>query len=595
MTSQFSIADFGVLAAVLGISALIGVYFAWKGRKSTNNKEFLVGNRRLQVFPVTLSMMASFLSSIALIGIPAENYVHSFQYIVCISGIVISIILAAHVFLPVFYDMEMVSVNQYLEKRFKSVFLRKLTSLLTILQVSLYMGIVLYGPSLALGSVTGLPIWLSIILNGTVCAFYTALGGIKAVVWTDVVQMLLMITGFLMVIIKGSIMAGGIDSVFQTAKEAGTLVVFDFSADVHKTFTFWSILFGGGMHWIIGFCTSQTIVQRYCGLPSKSNARRALYANMLGISFTVALSCVCGLVLFSVYRHCDPVKASVIRKYDELMPHFVAENLNYMPGLSGLFVAAVYSGSLSTMSSGYNSMAAITWEDFIQSKFKLSPAAIVWTTKGIAAAYGLLAIVIAFLASFLSSVLRASYVLTGAAGGATGALFFIGVLFPWCGKKAALLSLLLGMGVSAWISVGSIIYPKQPAVARTGLDGCTFNYTLRGPSQGWYPTEGILKLYHIGYPWVPAISFFTTLAMGMLIPSLFGFKNADPVDPKLLTPVVRRFYTRPGRSGETTLNDKAKNKILPLGTKNNQTKGCINPTLRICNEKQPPNLSSTTL
>lgn len=90
-----------------------------------------------------------------------------------------------------------------------------------------FMGVVLYGPSLALGSVTGLPVWLSIVLNGSVCAFYTTAGGIKAVVWTDVLQVLLMICGLLIVTIKGFILTGGPSAVFDTVNKHGLLEFFE--------------------------------------------------------------------------------------------------------------------------------------------------------------------------------------------------------------------------------------------------------------------------------------------------------------------------------------------------------------------------------
>ncbi|KAH9367363.1 hypothetical protein HPB48_010158 [Haemaphysalis longicornis] len=108
----FHAADYCVLVAVLGLSSFIGVYFAWKDRRSTNNKEFLVGNRQLQLFPVTMSMMASFLSAIAILGVPSESFIHGSQYMVNFVGLIIGIFLAANVFLPVFYEIDMISANQ---------------------------------------------------------------------------------------------------------------------------------------------------------------------------------------------------------------------------------------------------------------------------------------------------------------------------------------------------------------------------------------------------------------------------------------------------------------------------------------------------
>lgn len=540
----FHAADYCVLVAVLGLSSFIGVYFAWKGRRSTNNKEFLVGNRQLQVFPVTMSIMASFLSAIAILGVPSESFINGSQYMVNFLGVVIGILLAAHVFLPVFYEIDMISVNQYLEKRYNSTFIRKFTSAITVLQMCFYLGVVLYGPSLALGSVTGLPVWLSILLNGSVCAFYTTIGGIKAVVWTDVMQMLLMISGFFIVLIKGLMMTGGPAAVFDAVDKHGLLEFFDMSFDFQKTFTFWSVVVGSTITWTMSMCTNQTMIQRYCSLKSIKKARAALYVNILGVGGTLTLSAFCGLVLFAHYHQCDPVKASVINKYDEMMPYFVMDVLGHLPGMTGLFVTAVYSGSLSTMSSGYNALAAITWEDFLKPRLKLSPKGVMWATKAIAAAYGLLTIVIAFLAGTLPSILSATFVTTGCFIGASGGIFFLGLLFPWCGGKTVIISMLTGMALSFWVAIGGMVYPRKPVIARTTVEACTFNYTLKVPPSRTYYSGGVYDLYHVSYMWIPVISFLSTTFVAVVVTLVLGTKNSPDVDPKLLAPGIREYYIR---------------------------------------------------
>nr|XP_037279657.1 sodium-coupled monocarboxylate transporter 2-like [Rhipicephalus microplus] len=192
----FHPADYCVLVAVLGLSTLIGVFFAWKDRRSTDKKDFFGGSKQM-------------------------------QHMVAVIGVAIASLVAAHVSLPVFYHMDMISVNQYLENRFNSVLIRKIISALTVIEVCFYLGVVLYGPSLALGSVTGLPVWVSIVLNGSVCAFYTTIGGIKAVVWTDVLHVLLMIFGLLIVLIKGFMVIGEPSAVFDVVNKEGLLEFFE--------------------------------------------------------------------------------------------------------------------------------------------------------------------------------------------------------------------------------------------------------------------------------------------------------------------------------------------------------------------------------
>ncbi|XP_075548204.1 sodium-coupled monocarboxylate transporter 1-like isoform X4 [Dermacentor variabilis] len=540
----FHAADYCVLVVVLGISSFIGVYFAWKDRRSTNKKDFFGGSKQLQMCPVAMSMIASFMSAIAILGIPAENFLNGSQFMVSFISIIIASVLAAHVFMPVFYDMDMISVNQYLEKRFNSVVIRKFASALNVIEMCFFMGVVLYGPSLALGSVTGLPVWLSIVLNGSVCAFYTTLGGIKAVVWTDVMQILLMIFGLLIVSVKGFILTGGPSAVFDTVSKHGLLEFFDMSMDFQKTFTFWSVVFGTGINWMTGFCTNQIMVQRYCSLSSTRKARTALYINMVGIIAILTTSSLCGLLLFALYHHCDPVKASIISKYDQLMPYFVMDTLGHLPGITGLFVTAVYSGSLSTLSSGYNALAAITWEDFLKPVVKLSPTGVMWAMKALAAGFGFIAVAIAFLSGGLPSILSAAFVMTGSIKGATCAVFFLGLLFPWCGSTTALISMFTGLAMALWVAVGRMLYPAKPTAARTTLGACTLNYTVRVLPQRTYYAGGIYDLYNVSYMWIPVISFFVTLVVAIFFTVICGFKKSAYVDPSFIAPCMRKIYLK---------------------------------------------------
>ncbi|XP_075548203.1 sodium-coupled monocarboxylate transporter 1-like isoform X3 [Dermacentor variabilis] len=467
----FHAADYCVLVVVLGISSFIGVYFAWKDRRSTNKKDFFGGSKQLQMCPVAMSMIASFMSAIAILGIPAENFLNGSQFMVSFISIIIASVLAAHVFMPVFYDMDMISVNQYLEKRFNSVVIRKFASALNVIEMCFFMGVVLYGPSLALGSVTGLPVWLSIVLNGSVCAFYTTLGGIKAVVWTDVMQILLMIFGLLIVSVKGFILTGGPSAVFDTVSKHGLLEFFDMSMDFQKTFTFWSVVFGTGINWMTGFCTNQIMVQRYCSLSSTRKAR-------------------------------------------------------------------------TTLSSGYNALAAITWEDFLKPVVKLSPTGVMWAMKALAAGFGFIAVAIAFLSGGLPSILSAAFVMTGSIKGATCAVFFLGLLFPWCGSTTALISMFTGLAMALWVAVGRMLYPAKPTAARTTLGACTLNYTVRVLPQRTYYAGGIYDLYNVSYMWIPVISFFVTLVVAIFFTVICGFKKSAYVDPSFIAPCMRKIYLK---------------------------------------------------
>lgn len=112
MTPTFSIIDYCIFAAFLVASASIGVFFAWKGRKQNSNEEFLTGGRKLQMFPVVMSLAASFVSTNTILGVPAEIYTLGTQFSVHLIGFVIAVLLAAKVFVPIFYDLQLTSINK---------------------------------------------------------------------------------------------------------------------------------------------------------------------------------------------------------------------------------------------------------------------------------------------------------------------------------------------------------------------------------------------------------------------------------------------------------------------------------------------------
>ncbi|KAM7307304.1 sodium-coupled monocarboxylate transporter 2 [Ixodes scapularis] len=538
----FAFADYVVLVGFLLLSASIGVYFAWADRRRQSNRTFLTANKQLGWFPVSLSMMASFLSSIAILGLPAEVFLHGSTLWINVLSAIVAISLAAFVFMPIYYKMDITSINQYLELRFKSAVVKDIASGIFILATLLYTGVVLYGPSLALGAVTGIPVSTSILLNGLVCTFYTTIGGIKAVVWTDVVQMVLIFVGYIMVIISGVYHIGGISKVWEVAEKGGRITFLNLSVSPYDTYTSWNMFSCWTVVWMAAYCAGQTQVQRYSSIGSLKDARKAVLLNVPGVSITLLLSVITGLVLFAVYSDCDPRLTGDIKKADQLMPYIVQDLLRDYPGLSGTLVASVFSGSLSTLSSGYNALAAVTWKDFIEPRVEFSEKKAVFVTRGIAAAYGLLSISIAFLSGTLPSIVQASNSLVGAMTGPLLAIFFLGVFFPFCKKKGVTAGALIGVALASWHAMGSIAYPRASYGLPTSTAGCVdFNQTLTSGSLETPPIpNGILMFYHISYVWTGCMGFLSALFVGIVVSLVFERSDKAQVDPEHICPLVRK-------------------------------------------------------
>lgn len=184
-----------------------------------------MADRNMSIFPVAVSLMASFMSAISLLGVASENYFYGFQFVVINFSYLIATPIASYLYLPVFFGLQKTSTYEYLELRFGPQ-IRTLASLTYTLQMVLYNGIVLYAPAIVLEAVTGLDRLISILVVGLVCTFYSTLGGMKAVLFTDLLQSFLMFGAVFSVVIFSAIQVGGLGQIFAIAGESGRL---DFS------------------------------------------------------------------------------------------------------------------------------------------------------------------------------------------------------------------------------------------------------------------------------------------------------------------------------------------------------------------------------
>ncbi|XP_036976770.1 sodium-coupled monocarboxylate transporter 1 isoform X2 [Acanthopagrus latus] len=438
-----------------------------------------MGGRRLTALPVSLSLTASFMSAITVLSNPAEVYRYGANIGFYGISYVLTMVVTSEVFLPVFYRLSITSTYEYLELRFNRT-IRLLGTVLFIAQTILYTGIVIYAPALALNQVTGMDLWGAVISTGVVCTFYCTLGGLKAVVWTDVFQLGVMLAGFLSVIIRSVVLKDGVLPIISDSQEGGRLNFWDFDTNPLRRHTFWTISIGGTFVWVSIYGINQAQVQRYISCKSIIHAKLSLYINLLGLLSILLCSVFAGMCLFSVYKDCDPWTAGLVSAPDQLMPYLVMDILRDYPGLPGLFVAAAYSGSLSTVSSSINALAAVTVEDLIKPYTSMSEKHLSWTSKGLSLIYGVLCIGMAGLASLMGGILQAAISIFGIIGGPLLGLFTLGILCPFANSKGVLLGLMSGLVVSLWLGIGAQIYPPTPAMTRPlslTTEGCNFTTT----------------------------------------------------------------------------------------------------------------------
>jgi sodium-coupled monocarboxylate transporter 8/12 len=332
----------------------------------------------------------------------------------------------------------------------------------------LYMGIVLYAPSLALESTVGIDKRFAIIIIGITVILYCFLGGIKAVLISDVFQSILMFVAVFLVIISGIVYANGIENIFIAADKGGRLELWNFDPDPTVRHSWFTLVIGGMFTYLTLYAVNQTQVQRLMTVKSLKGAQQALWWSWPILTLLSLTTSFSGLVIFNYYKTCDPLRSGRISKPDQIMPIYVVDALGHMPGVCGLFVAGIFSATLSTLSSCLNSLAAVTLEDYIKPIFKLvtgkklelpeSHSAV--PSKIIAAAYGVVCIGMAFVAQNFGSILEISLSIFGAVGGPLLALFTLGMTTMSANEYGSTTGLFSGVIFSLFI--GFADKPRAP-------------------------------------------------------------------------------------------------------------------------------------
>ncbi|XP_058824324.1 putative sodium-dependent multivitamin transporter [Topomyia yanbarensis] len=524
--ASFGVWDYAVLVVVLLVSAGIGVYYRFSGGKQKTTTEYLLADRNMSIWPVSFSLMASFMSAITLLGVSNENYQFGTQFVVINISYGLATPIAAYLFLPVFFKLEASSAYEYLELRFGKK-TRLVASFAYLLQMILYMGIAVYAPALALEAVTGLPQTYSILTIGIICTFYSTIGGMKAVLFTDLFQSFLMFAAIFAVIICAGIDAGGLGKIWETAERDGRLEFWNFDPDPTTRHTWWSLTIGGMFTYLSLYAVNQTQVQRLKTVKDLKTAQRALWLNWPILSLLSLTTSFSGLAIYYYYSTCDPLKQGRITVRDQTMPLFVVDAMGNIPGLPGLFVSGIFSASLSTVSAALNSLAAVTLEDYLKPiyakvmKRSLPDMQSSFPTKVMAAIYGVVCLAVAFIAQFMGGVLQASLTIFGVVGGPLFALFTMGMFTKRANQRGVITGLLIGISFSLWIGFGQ---PKPPLkMLDFSVEDCSrfggYNSTTISPMVMAQRVDrsddsDYFYLYRLSYLWSVVLGYIVTFVVG---------------------------------------------------------------------------------
>ncbi|KFQ48155.1 Sodium/iodide cotransporter, partial [Nestor notabilis] len=537
----FSLWDYGVFALMLLVSTAIGLFHGLARGGQKTSEDFFTGGRRMSALPVGLSLSASFMSAIQVLGVPAEAHRYGAKFLWMCLGQLLNTLLTLKLFLPVFYRLGLTSTYEGRHAPSPYPWCCWDVVLTPFFPQMLYTGIVIYAPALILNQVTGLDIWASLLSTGVICTFYTTIGGMKAVIWTDVFQVFVMLSGFLAIIIRGVLLVGGPTMVLAIAANGSRVNLADFNPDPRSRYTVWTFLLGGTLVWLSMYGVNQAQVQRYVACRTEREAKIALLVNQVGLFCIVSSAVACGLVMFALYKDCDPLLAGYISAPDQYMPYLVLDIFKTSPGVPGLFLACAYSGTLSTASTSINAMAAVTVEDLIKPKLPtLAPQRL--TLKGLSVIYGTSCITVAALASLLGGgVLQGSFTVMGVISGPLLGAFILGMFLPMCSTAGVLGGLAIGLALSLWVAVGATLYPPSAATMgvlpasgalcplynrTTGTNRTMLLGLLPPPEEPPALARGapaiVYDFYAISYLYYGALGTLTTVVAGVLLSSVPG-------------------------------------------------------------------------
>lgn len=478
--ASFGWINYLTLIAYLAIMIFMGWYFS---RRNKSTDDYFLAGGRIPWWAAGLSIYATMLSAITYLSQPAVAYSFDWQAYLGYFTILLIVPIVVIFYLPFFRKLNITTAYEYLEKRF-NIAVRMFGSTSFVLFQLVRMGVVVYLPALAIATVVGMDIYLAITIMGILAILYTYMGGMEAVIWTDVVQVIVLMGGLILGLIFIAVEVGDVTYIFKTAYNDGKMQMLDLRFSFTEVVT-WSLFLGSFALTLVNYTTDQAVVQRYMTTTDEKEARKSIWLN--GIIAIPAGLLIFGMGAFLyVYFKEHPEFLTVGMQNDSVFPLFITNHLP--PGVAGLVIAGIFSASMSSLDSSMHSVSTVVTVDYYKRfsnnytedrAFKLAK----WTTI-IVGVFGTL--IACLMATFpVKSLFFLFQEVVGLFGSALAGVFILGIFFKranWKGTLAgAMLSIMLLFIVKFNTPINFFIYPliAIPVCIVTGL---IFSYLM--PTKG---------------------------------------------------------------------------------------------------------------
>lgn len=420
---SFGLLNYAVLFVYL--AAMVGIGAAVAGRQKTKEDYFLAG-RKMPWFVVAMSVFATITSAITYLGMPGSVYAENVSLYFGILMMPVTAPFIIWLFLPFYQRLRVTTSYEYILRRFGPRARYCVSSLFLCARVG-WLGTVIYAPALALAVVSGIPLWLAIVLMGIMATLYTVMGGLAAVIWTDVCQFAILTGGAVLAAVSLTMKVdGGALEILRVGAAAGRLNLGDWHFSLtHMTISATAISYF--LQFMHDYGADQLTVQRLMATPDLRGMVRATVYNSIFSVIIIGILTFIGLGLYA-YHQATPGAFPEGLARDQVFIYYVIHTLPQ--GISGLIVAGVFAAAMSSMDSGINSVSTVVINDFVTPlrRKKRTEEHDVLLARLLTLFFGTFATGVAFLASSIGDLIKASQTFLGLFSGPVLALFLMGIL-----------------------------------------------------------------------------------------------------------------------------------------------------------------------
>ena len=472
--------DLLVLAAYLVGVVLFGV---WVGRGQKDVADYMVGNRDIPWWGLLFSIVATETSTVTFLSIPGFAFARDMTWLQLALGFVLGRLVVVALLLPHYFKGRFFTAYEVLDHRFGGP-TKRAASLLFLVTRSLADGLRLFLTAIVLQEVARIPLNWAIVIIGATTIVYTFLGGMKAVVWTDVAQFVIYIAGAAVAFgILVSDIPGGWRELVATGAAQGKFRVLDLGWNLTQPYVLAAGVLGGLFLTIGSHGADQLMVQRYLCARTEREAGRALALSGLVVFAQFAFFLLIGVGLFCYYRAFPPAQA--FDHPDRVFARFIVERMP--PGVLGLVLGAIFAAAMSTLSSSLNSSATAAVHDFYRPLLRpgASSGHLLNATRAFTIVFGLVQIAVGISGQWLSeSVVSNVLTIAGFTTGIILGVFFLGILTRRVGQKAALAGMMLGLtGMTAVAFATPLAWPWYAMAGSLGTLGLGLLASLVWPPE----------------------------------------------------------------------------------------------------------------